>query len=160
MRELLRRVYLTGPTTGFRANVALLARLGAGAVFVAFGVGKFSSHASEVASFRTYGLPAPDTFVYAIGVVELLGGVLLITGLATKIASLVLSGDMVGAIIVSGIAQGELVSLTLAPVQLTAMLFLLWSGPGRFAIDHRLQTQQPTLGAADPTSSATPPTEA
>jgi putative oxidoreductase len=119
-------------------------------VFLAFGAGKFVSHASEVASFRTYGLPAPDAFVYAIGAVEILGGALLIAGLATRIASLVLSGDMVGAIIVSGIARGELVSLTLAPVQLIAMLFLLWTGPGRFAIDRRLEAPQPTPAAAGP----------
>jgi putative oxidoreductase len=137
MRDLLTRASLAGPTTAFRANAAPLARLGAGAVFVAFGAGKFASHASEVASFRTYGLPAPGAFVYAIGVVEILGGALLIAGLATRLASLVLSGDMLGAIIVSGIVRGEVISLTLAPAQLTAMLFLLWTGPGRFAIDRR-----------------------
>jgi putative oxidoreductase len=147
MREPLKTWYQAGPRTGFRADVALLSRLGSGAVFMAFGAGKFASHASEVGSFRTYGLPAPDAFVYAIGVVEVLGGVLLIAGLGTRIASLVLSGDMVGAIVVSGIARGELVSLTFAPVQLVAMLFLLWTGPGRFALDRRLETQQPTLGA-------------
>ena len=150
MRELLKKVYLAGPATGRRADAALLARLGAGAVFVAFGVGKFASHASEVGSFRTYGLPAPEAFVYAIGVVEIVAGVVLIAGLATRLASLVLSGDMVGAIIVSGIGQGELISLTVAPGQLIAMLFLLWTGPGRFAIDRRLDAQQPTLGAAGP----------
>jgi putative oxidoreductase len=107
-------------------------------VFVAFGAGKFTSHASEVASFRTYGLPAPDAFVYAIGVVEIVGGVLLIAGLATRIASLVLAGDMVGAIIVSGTGRGELISLTLAPALLLAMLFLLWIGPGRRAADRLL----------------------
>jgi uncharacterized membrane protein YphA (DoxX/SURF4 family) len=105
MRELFKGVYLASPATGFRANAALLARLGAGAVFVAFGAGKFASHASEVASFHTYGLPSPDAFVYAIGVVEVLRGALLIAGLATRIASLVLSGDMLGAIIVSGLVR-------------------------------------------------------
>ena len=137
MRELLSGAYRHRPAEGFRANAALLTRLGAAAVFVAFGAGKFASHASEVASFRTYGFPAPGVFVYAIGVVEVLGGGLLIAGFATRLASLVLSGDMLGAIIVSGIVRGEVISLTLAPVQLTAMLFLLWTGPGRFAIDRR-----------------------
>jgi len=51
-------------------------------VFVVFGVGKFTNHASELASFHQYGLPAPDAFVYVIGVVELVGGVLLILGVA------------------------------------------------------------------------------
>jgi putative oxidoreductase len=123
---------------GSRATVALIVRLSAGFVFVVFGVGKFTSHASEVASFHTYGLPLPDAFVYAIGLIEILGGVILIAGLATRIASLVLAGDMVGAIVVSGVVRGELISLTLAPAQLLAMLFLLFTGPGRWAVDRRI----------------------
>jgi putative oxidoreductase len=107
-------------------------------VFVAFGVGKFTSHASEVTSFRTYGLPSPEAFVYLIGVLEVVGGVLLIVGLATRLAALILAGDMVGAIIVSGIGQREVISLTLAPAELAAMLFLLRVGPGRCALDRGL----------------------
>jgi putative oxidoreductase len=99
-------------------------------VFVVFGIGKFVNHTSELASFKTYGLPAPEAFVIAIGLVELVGGLLLIVGVLTRLAAVVLAADMVGAIIVSGIAKGELVSLTLAPAELVAMLVLLWTGPG------------------------------
>jgi putative oxidoreductase len=99
-------------------------------VFVAFGAGKFVNHGSELASFKTYGLPAPEVWVIVIGVIELIGGLLLIAGILTRPAALVLAGDMVGAIIVSGIAKGELISLTLAPAELLAMLVLLWTGAG------------------------------
>jgi hypothetical protein len=37
---------------------------------------------------------------------------------------------MVGAIIVSGIARGEIISLTLAPAELVAMVTLLLTGAG------------------------------
>ena len=127
-----------GPATGPKAKVSLLVRLGTGGVFVAFGAGKFISHASEVASFRTYGLPGPDAFVYAIGVIELIGGGLLLVGLATRLVALVLAGDMLAAIIVSGIGQGEVISLTLAVAQLAGMLVIVWIGPGRLALDDRL----------------------
>ena len=89
-----------------RDRILLLIRLVAGGVFVAFGAGKFLNHASELASFKTYGLPAPEVFVIIIGIVELLGGALLIVGLFTRPAALVLAGDMVAAIVVSGIAGG------------------------------------------------------
>ncbi len=119
-----------------RGDVAgLVVRLVAGAVFVSFGIGKFLRHASELASFRDYGLPSPDAFVYLIGVIEIAGGVLLLAGLVTRPASLVLAANMVGAIIVSGLLRGEMVSLTLAPAMLLATLFLLWRGPGRWALD-------------------------
>ena len=55
-------------------------RWAAGAVFVVFGAGKFVDHASELASFRQYALPAPGVFVYAIGLLELVGGLLLARG--------------------------------------------------------------------------------
>ncbi len=106
----------------------------AGGVFVVFGIGKFFNHTSELASFKTYGLPAPGAFVVVIGVMELAGGLLLIIGVFTRPAALVLAADMIGAILVSGIAKGELVSLTLAPAELVAMLVLLWTGPGASAL--------------------------
>jgi putative oxidoreductase len=141
----LEAALVAGPRTGPRATASLLVRLSTGIVFVAFGIGKFTSHASEVASFRTYGLPGPDAFVYAIGGLELVGGLLLVVGLATRIAALLLAGDMFAAIIVSGIGQGEVISLTLAVAQLAG---ILWIGPGRLALDHRL-LDTPS-GAASP----------
>ena len=49
------------------ATALLALRRAAGGVFVAFGVGKFINHGSELASFKTYGLPAPELFVVVIG---------------------------------------------------------------------------------------------
>jgi putative oxidoreductase len=116
------------------AAALLAVRLAAGGVFVVFGLGKFINHGSELASFKTYGLPAPEVFVVVIGVIELVGGVLLIAGRFTRLAALVLAGDMLGAIVFSGLAHWEVVSLTLAPVQLVAMLLLLRTGPGPLTV--------------------------
>jgi putative oxidoreductase len=134
---------VAGPTRGPRAVAAFLVRVAGGGVFVAFGVGKFTQHATEVASFEEYGLPAPDAFVYAIGAIELVGGLLLVIGLLTRPAALVLAGDMVAAIILSGIALGEIISLTVAPTELLICLYLLWTGPGVLALDHRLRGPAP-----------------
>jgi len=100
-------------------------RLISGVVFVEFGAGKFVNHSSELASFRTYGLPAPEVFVIVIGVIELVGGTLLLANRLVKPVALVLAADMIGAIIVSGIARGELISLTLAPAELLVMVALV-----------------------------------
>jgi len=120
-----------------RDRVLLVLRLVSGGVFVIFGIGKFVSHGSELASFKSYGLPAPEAFVVAIGLIELAGGLLLMTGVLTRPAALLLAGDMIGAILVSGIAKGELISVTLAPAELVAMIVLLWMGPGRYVVDLR-----------------------
>ena len=119
------------PVTG-RDRSLLVLRILAGGGFVIFGIGKFVNHGSELASFKGYGLPAPELFVVAVGVLEVVGGVLLIAGVLTRLAALALAVDMVGAIVVSGIAKGELVSLTLAPAELVAMIVLLRCGPGRY----------------------------
>jgi putative oxidoreductase len=105
----------------------LALRLQAGVVFVAFGAGKFINHGSELASFKSYGLPVPEVFVVVIGLIEVIGGVLLIVGRLVRPTALVLAGNMVGAIVVSGLAKGEIISLTLAPIELIAMLVLLLS---------------------------------
>jgi hypothetical protein len=72
-----------------------------------------------------YGLPSPSLFSYAIGTLEIVGALALISGIALLPVAFALAGDMVGAIVVSGIALGELVSLTLAPAMLAAMLVLI-----------------------------------
>ena len=100
-------------------------RWAAAAVFVVFGAGKFVNHASELTSFRLYGLPAPEAFIYAIGALELLGGLLLAARRLVVPVAIALAGDMVGAIVVSGLAEGEIISLTLAPALLVAMIVLV-----------------------------------
>jgi hypothetical protein len=52
---------------------ALPGRAAGGVAFAVFGAGKFTNHASELASFNTYHRPAPNTFVYLGGVIELAG---------------------------------------------------------------------------------------
>jgi len=118
-------------------RLAACVRWLAGAVFLAFGVGKFANHAAELASFRHYALPAPAAFVDAIGVIEIVGGALLALGLLVRPAAVVLAGDIVGAIVVSGIGRGESISLTLAPALLVAMIFLIWRGAGSWSFDRR-----------------------
>jgi uncharacterized membrane protein YphA (DoxX/SURF4 family) len=117
-----------------RERWVIAVRWTAAIVFVGFGAAKFANHTFELVSFRQYGLPLPDAFVYAIGVLELGGGLLLASGVLVRLAALVLAGDMVGAIIVSGVAKGELISLVLAPAELVAMLVLLWAGSGAHSL--------------------------
>jgi len=64
----------------------------------------------------------------------------MVLGFLTRPAALALAGDMVAAIIVSGLALGEAVSLTVAPAELAVCLYLLWTGPGMLALDRLLMT--------------------
>jgi putative oxidoreductase len=105
-------------------------RLLAGITFAISGTPKFFAHGWEAGHFRTYGLPWPDAFVYLIGTIEILGGLALIAGIAVRPVALLLGAVMVGAIVTSGIGQGELIpSLTLAPLLLVASVYLAWTTP-------------------------------
>lgn len=65
---------------------------------------------------------------------------MLLAGLLTRLVALVMSGNMVAAIALSGVGEGEVVpSLTLAPLLLAGMVRLLWAGPGAGALDGRLR---------------------
>ena len=120
------------------ARGPLIVRLIAGLVFVSFSFGKFVNHSAEAASFERYGIPAPDALTYAVGGLELIGGLLLILGLATRVAALALGANMIGAIATAGRVEGGPIHLGLAPALLVAMIFLLWTGGGERSIDGAL----------------------
>jgi len=108
-----------------RFLLTLCTRLVPAGVFLVFGADEFVNHARNARSFALYGLPDPSAFSYAIGSLEILGALALLSGILLLPAAVALAGDMVGAIVVSGIGRDELVSLTLAPAMLVAMLILI-----------------------------------
>jgi putative oxidoreductase len=130
---------LLAPASPPASIAATVVRLTAGAVLIGFGQSKFAHHAKEARAFDRYGLPAPDVFTYAIGTVELVGGILLVLGLATRLVALGLAGNMVGAIATGGRVDGGFVNLGLAPLLLVAMGFLVWAGAGRISLDGLLR---------------------
>ena len=76
----------------------LLLRLGLGVIFIFHGYPKLFTHTREaMQGFVHMGFPA--YFVYIAGVVEFFGGCLLIVGLFTRIAGLLLAGEMAVALI-------------------------------------------------------------
>lgn len=86
--------------TGTRApTAAVLIRLLAGAVFLSEGVQKFLfPDALGVGRFTKIGIPAPEVLAPFVGVVEIVGGSLLLLGLLTRLAAIPLIIDMLVAI--------------------------------------------------------------
>jgi uncharacterized membrane protein YphA (DoxX/SURF4 family) len=76
-----------------------LMRLLVGAVFVSEGLQKFLFPTElGVGRFTKIGLPVPEVLAPCVGVVEIVGGVLLLLGLCTRLASAALIIDMLVAI--------------------------------------------------------------
>ncbi len=116
----------------------LVARVVAGLIFFSFSFGKFTRHQAEVDAFDRYGIPAADAAVYLVGVLEFVGGLVLIVGIGTRIAAVALAGNMMGAIATAGRIDGGVVNLGLAPALLVTMLLLVWAGAGARSVDRRL----------------------
>src|SRR6266849_3626753 len=114
------------------SRLLAILRLTAGAILVAFGAAKFTNHGAEAASFDRYGLPDPNLFVYAIGA--------LVLGLGTRLAAIVLAGNMIGAIATAGRVEGGFVNLGLAPALLLVLLVLAARGGGRWSLDTRVRS--------------------
>jgi putative oxidoreductase len=77
----------------------LLLRITIGFMFFSGAVDKLGNLGKFTAMFVGLGIPAAQVLAPATAVVELVGGAALMLGLGTRLAALVLAGDMVGALI-------------------------------------------------------------
>ena len=105
-----------------------------GVIFVFAGLVKFVFHHWELHAFQTFGLPWPSTLEILAGVLETVGGILLVLRRWIVPVAGLLAVTMVVAIAASGFGHGDVIpSLTVAPALLIAMLYLLASArpPGR-----------------------------
>jgi uncharacterized membrane protein YphA (DoxX/SURF4 family) len=104
------------------SRVALVA----GAIFIVAGLVKFVFHHWELDAFRSFGLPWPSALEIFAGVLETLGGILLMLRRFVAPTAVLLAVTMIVAIVSSGIGHGDVIpSLTLAPVLLLMLVFLL-----------------------------------
>jgi uncharacterized membrane protein YphA (DoxX/SURF4 family) len=124
--------------------MAGIVRILVGLVFVFTGLSKFASHASATRHFRHWGLPAPSAFSYGVGLVELVAGVILVLGLAPRLAALVLTVDMLGAMATAGRIDGGQ-HLIVPPLLILGCLVIIGSGGGRWALVDRLDPAPPRI---------------
>lgn len=129
-RHVLENLQWSGP---------LLVRLTVGLVFVMTGWGKLHSLDNVTEFFQSLGIPAPGFHALVVSSVELVGGLMLIVGLGTRIASALLIGVMAVAIWTAKLSEIHgLVDLanTIEFTYLAMFAWLLVQGPGAASIDH------------------------
>lgn len=133
------------PGIGRFADIAPLAlRLGVGLVFTVHGWQKLSNGSEMFGGMLTgLNVPAPEVFAWLVTIAELVGGVLLILGLLTRLATLPLIANMIGAIVLVkvelGIIAGPDAPMPGAELDialLVGLVALLLIGPGRMSMDH------------------------
>ncbi len=127
----------------------VVTRIAFGQAFALTGWGKLNNLDKITSYFESLGIPFASLQAPMIGAFELVGGILLILGLGTRFAAMVLLSTMVVALLT---AHGSDIAAAfrldkgfdeVAPVPyLVAMLWLLAKGPGRISGDALLAKQQ------------------
>jgi putative oxidoreductase len=120
---------------GTAEPAAAILRIAAGVVFLGFGPGKFIHHAAEASAFARYGIPLPDLATYAVGVLEIAGGLALVLGLFVRPVAFMLAGNLVVAVSTAGRIDGGAVNLVLAPCLIAALVALALRGGGPCSLD-------------------------
>jgi putative oxidoreductase len=140
------------PTSGPKATLAL--RLMAGAVFFWEGLLKFAYANQGVGRFTKLGMPLPEVLAPAIAVLEIGGGVLLMSGLTTRLISVPFIIEMIVAMLSTKISLYHGTSPLPAPpappvmggwavlheirseyAQIMTCIYLLAAGPGPWSLD-------------------------
>jgi putative oxidoreductase len=143
--EAVRRLYTSLESVEWLGR--LLVRLSVGIMFFGSGLGKLGKLPGLVGYFRSLGIPFPEIQAPFVASVELVCGALVVVGLATRPAALMLCGVMVVAIITAAAPEhhiqaswhGLLEFLYLSEWCLLLLLgWLLLAGPGRASLDARL----------------------
>jgi putative oxidoreductase len=142
-------------------TATVLLRLMAGGVFLWEGLLKFVFANQGVGRFTKLGIPAPALMANFVGGLEIVGGMLLIVGLLTRVIAVPFIIEMLVAMVSTKISLYLGTSpLPLPPVppqigvwavlheirseyaQLMVVLFLLSAGPGRWSLDALLARRE------------------
>ena len=157
MMQLLDRVYgwFLRAANACQSPLLLAVRLYWGWQFWQAGWGKAMNIPHVIEYFTSLGIPAPTLNAYFIAWLEVVGGILLVLGLGSRLIALPLAIDMIVAYLVAD--REALTSIISDPDKfyaassytfLFASLLILFFGPGFFSLDKAIawyrQKRQPT----------------
>ncbi|HUJ27910.1 MAG TPA: DoxX family protein [Myxococcales bacterium] len=127
--------------TGAQWLPQLLVRLFVGYFFLETGWGKIHNLETFAQRFAEWGIPAPAFNAALSGYTELVGGILIMLGLATRLISIPLVINMIVAIVTVKLKKvgglDDFVELD-EPLYALAFFWLIFSGPGLVSVDHWL----------------------
>ncbi|WP_423801783.1 DoxX family protein [Neobacillus sp. SAB-20_R2A] len=119
---------------------ALILRVTLGVIFFIHGVVKFQGGIENTAAwFESLGLPG--VMAYGVALLEIIGGILLIVGLATRLVAALFALLMIGATLkvklaIGLLGNGQMAGYELDLAFLAIAVYLIINGSKLFAISH------------------------
>ena len=107
-------------------------RILAGVAFIAHGLPKLSNISGSEQT-NIVGLPA--SLALPVGLLEVVGGIVLLLGLLTRIASILLMAEMIGSTIVVKLPKGFVGGYEVDLLLMALTISLILTGPGRLSIE-------------------------
>jgi putative oxidoreductase len=147
IHRLYRRFQLA--SAALESPFLLLVRVYWGWQFAQSGWGRLHNLDRATGFFASLGVPAPGFTCIAISLLEFIGGILLIGGLATRLFGLLLAGDMIVAYLLAD--HAALKAILSDPGKfygadpftfLFASLIALIFGAGRYSVDYLIWRRQ------------------
>jgi uncharacterized membrane protein YphA (DoxX/SURF4 family) len=114
-----------------------LVRFGLALLVLLAGAFQIQRHHAAVADARVWGLPSPDFSGIALPASALVLGVILLLGLAPRLAAWLILAESVLVLIVAGRTDGGFY-ITFPPVYIFLALIVIGAGGGRWALVDRL----------------------
>lgn len=115
----------------------LIIRIVLAAVYIPIGMGKFVNHDAYVERFERWGFgAAAGEVAILVGIVEVVGGILLLLGIVPRLVALGMIGNMIGALATAGrVDGGQDIWLPIVLIVLLAVV-VRW-GAGKWALAPR-----------------------
>jgi putative oxidoreductase len=135
-----------------RDGALLVARLLLGVVLIAHGWQKVVTNGlgATAEGFGRMGVPLPPVSAAYAGLVELVGGALILLGAATALVGVLVVLDMIGAAVLVHVGNGVMVTdggWELVGVIGAVALVLAAVGAGRFSVDHAVSARRVGIAA-------------
>lgn len=109
-------------------------RIMVGMVFIAHGIPKFYDTSGGYGFFQSINLP-PELFI-PIALLEVIGGLAILFGILTRIASALFIIEMIGAIVTAKLSKGFVGGYEFELLLISICLTLLILGPGKISIEN------------------------
>ncbi len=109
-------------------------RIMAGIVFIAHGIPKFYDVSGGYGFFQSINLP-PELFI-PVAVLEVIGGLAILFGILTRIASALLIIEMIGAILFAKLPKGFIGGYEFELLLISICTTLVILGPGKISIEN------------------------